>query len=189
MFAEKGKRGYLRGRKTKLAMIMLGLLLIIIGLVALGMWLNKGDRKNIYTVMAVLTVLPLANLLTTFIAVFPYKAPEEKEFSDLAGPGGCEHILTELAVTNAKLKTIYFPYVVVNEDQLFAYTKAVPAEGKKQEYIDAIEGYMAAGGCQATVHIYTEMTAFQRIAKQNQGQEPLTEKEKRVVHSLLTMAL
>lgn len=186
MFAEKGCRNYLKGKRIKYSLIITGLILVIVGFVVLGYVLN-GDTKNIYTIMAVLTALPFANLLTVLIASAPYKAPGEEEYMMIAGENKPECLLTELIITSSKLKSIYFPYIFINEDQVFAYTLKLPAD--KKEYEEYIEGLLAATGIQAKVHIYTEMTSFKRIAKQNSDRTEISNFEKRVAKGLLAVSM
>jgi hypothetical protein len=157
MFPEKGKRGYLRGKKIKNLLIALLLAAVILAFLLIGFFLN-GDTKNIYTIMAVLTALPFANLITVYIAVFPYSAPSQEEYDQVAAAAGEGLFETELAVTGANLKTLYLSYAFVAEGMILAYAPDKGVEPKKYE--DYISGMMASNGCQMHVKIFTQLTPF-----------------------------
>ncbi len=77
MKKERCEYGHIRETKRKnligtLTMIGIGLAIFI-----LGLCLNKFQYRNIFTIIAVLFVLPMARYLTTLIVVLPYHTPEE----------------------------------------------------------------------------------------------------------------
>ena len=63
--------------------IALFAVLIIIQLAARG-FTDSEAAKNVLTVMAVLTVLPMANIASPFLASFPYKTMDREKYEKYA---------------------------------------------------------------------------------------------------------
>lgn len=74
---ERCEYGHIRAEKRK--NLLGAVLMVVIGVIifVLGLCLNKFDKANIFTIIAVLFVLPMARYLTTWIVLLPYKTPEE----------------------------------------------------------------------------------------------------------------
>ena len=67
MFANhKGEFKYLKKQPVRTGLLTLILLLMCAGVFMIG-YINKGDAKNIFTVVAVLGMLPVAKLIVSFI--------------------------------------------------------------------------------------------------------------------------
>ena len=75
----KGDFGYLANMKKKNILICLGVTVLMAIVIGIGLWLNKGDIKNIYTVVGILFALPLARFLSVFLVVMPMKPMKEEE--------------------------------------------------------------------------------------------------------------
>lgn len=163
MFPEKGARGYLRGKKIKYLLIALLLAAVILAFLLIGFFIN-GNTKNIYTIMAILTALPFANLVTVYIAMFPYTAPQQEEYDKVAAVAGEGLFDTELAVTGTNLKTIYLAYVYVADGMVLAYSSTKNVEPKKYE--EYLSGMLAASGIQMHVKVFTQLSPFIRRVKE-----------------------
>ena len=75
----KGHYGYIRRRKKNLS-IKVGILAAgIIGLLVLG-YVTLGTKNNWLTIVAILTVLPTANLAVVLAALLPYKGRPMEEY-------------------------------------------------------------------------------------------------------------
>ena len=72
MKAKVGQYGFLK--KQKINYIVKIVICIVVGLIMYGVGLltNKGDSKNICTVLAILMALPLAKALTELVVIFPF---------------------------------------------------------------------------------------------------------------------
>ena len=82
---KKGEYGYRnsmrRGRVMKIAVLTL----FILAQLGARWFTDSTALKNILTVMAVITVIPAANLASPYIAVFPFKTPS-REFYESSLP-------------------------------------------------------------------------------------------------------
>ena len=85
----KGEFKYLKKQPIRTGLLTLILLLMCAGVFMIG-YINKGDAKNIFTVVAVLGMLPVAKLIVSFIMYIraeKYSCKEElkNEISEIAG--------------------------------------------------------------------------------------------------------
>lgn len=184
LFPAKGKRGYLKGKKLKNLLIVILFIGLIAGLMITGI-LITGNKKNIFTIMAILNVLPMAHFLTALIAAFPYKSPALDEYESVC-TGKEDAMLTEIIVTSPKLKAAELSYVCINDDNVYAYSPSLP--GSKKEYEEYIEGLLAVSKMNVSFHIYTELTAFKKVSKHSEGQK-LSRFEEDVYSSLKSVSM
>lgn len=63
---KKGEFKYLKKQPVRVGLIALVLLIMCAGVFMIG-YINKGDAKNIFTIVAVLGLLPVAKLIVSFI--------------------------------------------------------------------------------------------------------------------------
>ncbi len=157
MFPKKGNRGYIKGKKTKLMLIALLLVGVIIALVLIGIYIT-GDTGNIFSIMAVLTALPLANVITVYIAMFKFHAPPIEEYEKVFAAAGEDIFSTELIITGTNLKTIYIPYALVGKDMVLLYSPA--KDIKPEKYEEYISGMLAANGVQMKVKVFCDFAPF-----------------------------
>ena len=76
---EKGEYGYITKSK-KIDLIKMAIYIVIaLAIVVVGLLLNKMSIQNIFTVVAILFVLPWARVLVEFIMLFPYHTPDKAQ--------------------------------------------------------------------------------------------------------------
>lgn len=155
---KKGSYGYLKKKKTY--QIGLTCFLIIIGLIIyiIGYYLNNEQNNNVFTIIAVLMVLPAAKALTSFIAVAPFKTANLDKYKEVKSKIPGEAILlTDLVLTSAE-KIMNLDFLVLidnnvigvigkqNQDSNYIL-KYLNKELQKQEY-------------PCDVHIFNDYKAF-----------------------------
>ena len=72
MKVQRGEFGYIRTRKRRALTGTLLMAVIGIAVFVVGLLLNKMSNRNIFTVIAILFVLPGAKNLVALIVTFPY---------------------------------------------------------------------------------------------------------------------
>lgn len=80
---ERCEYGHIRAEKRKNLFWALLMVAIGIAIFLLGLCLNKFDKRNIFTVAAVMFVLPMARYLTMWIVLLPYRTPERTLFEQV----------------------------------------------------------------------------------------------------------
>lgn len=129
---KKGHYGYLNRRKKRLTLEVGIILFGIIVLIALGIY-STGTRKNLLTVAAVVSALPLANQLVVLIAAFKYKSRPKDEYDKVAAVVGTGILDTELIITSKTDKAIEINYACVHEKGVFCYSADKSLDTKKAE--------------------------------------------------------
>lgn len=160
----KGLPGYFKRRKLfQLALI----LFLIIGMVVFYVtgYIKFGSAKNLFTVMAILLALPLSKVTVILIAVFPYKSTDPEAFKKYTEQLQFGQFMTELAITNPNLPTLWAVYTFVHDRDVILLSKdrkgqkTDTATLKKQE--EFIAGILAASGYQVNVKAFSAEDKFQ----------------------------
>lgn len=136
MKTERGEYGYLNQRKKRalfhtLLMIGIGMAVFLIGLL-----LNKMEASNIFTIAAVLMVLPAAKSLVAVIVLFPYQETkkEEKERLDTYAKEG-DVIFYDVVFTSSE-KVMHLNQIYVTDHQLIGISL------RKKDNIKAAKEYL-----------------------------------------------
>ena len=69
---EKGSFEYIKKKKKRKIIMVVAIIVIAAAIFGIGLLLNKMSRANIFTVLAILCVLPWAKQLVALIVLFPY---------------------------------------------------------------------------------------------------------------------
>lgn len=80
---ERCEYGRINAEKRKNIIGALGMVAIGVAIFVLGLCLNKFEKTNIFTVVAVLFVLPMARCLTTVIVLLKYKTPDKSLYEQV----------------------------------------------------------------------------------------------------------
>ena len=132
---KKGHHGYIKRKKRLLLGEVLGLLIGIIGLVVIGV-VTTGSRKNLLTVVAMVSVIPMVNQLVILIALWKYQPCPDKEYEQVASIVGKGILDTELVITSKTDKSILLDYACIHEKGVFCYcSDKNVSEKKTAEYI------------------------------------------------------
>ncbi|RGY99397.1 O-linked GlcNAc transferase-like protein [Clostridium sp. AM58-1XD] len=134
----KGEYGYRTShRKMQLCMVAFGAVMILIQLGARG-FTDNSSVKNILTVMAVLSVLPTANVASPLLAAWRYKTPPEAFYSRVHAYEEHFMILYELIITS-KEAMMPMDAVIVHPTGIYCYCTSERADAKKgEEYLNGM---------------------------------------------------
>jgi hypothetical protein len=139
---EKGTYGYIhRQKKRKITGIVL-IFFLAVGIYLAGLFLNKMEQANIFTVFAILCVLPWAKQVVGLVVLFPYHSVSGERYEKMQKQVVCrketEKLYADLVITS--------PDKVMNLDFLFLGTGYVVAlVGKKGQDISYIRQYLSHG--------------------------------------------
>ncbi len=112
-----GYRSYLR--KSQIIKVAIGAAAILLQLAARALTGNQA-AKNILTVMAILSVLPTANVASPMLAAWKWKTPSEDFHRALAAYEDKGIVLYELIVTTRE-QVLPFDGILVHPMGVFAY--------------------------------------------------------------------
>lgn len=148
-----------RLKRTNILMA-LAILAFIIFLVAFGIF-KSGSRKNIYTIMAILSVLPFAKLCSILSTLLPYQSiplAQAQELQELTAD-----LQVVFDVIFATEKAVYpIDCMVIEEGMALVYS---PVEGKKKEGLQkALRSFFRDQGyAQFAVKIESDFTQFKKM--------------------------
>lgn len=153
----KGHHGYIRARKRTLS-IMVGILTAgIIGLVLLG-YLTLGTKNNWLTIVAILSVLPTANLAVVLFALLPYRGRPKEEYDQVAAIVGDGVLDTEMIITSKTDKNMEIDYAYFHEEGIFCYTVNKAMDVKRTE--EYLKTMLKNNELTSNVKVFTEWKAF-----------------------------
>lgn len=157
-----GHRGYLKQRKLGLFIRALILATGVFLLVLTG-YLVVHTVRNWFTIVGLVTAIPLAMQLATLFSILPYKEPDQTLYDEVRDAVGNGVFDTELLVANKDGKSYYFPYVYFHTTGIFAYlpeNKQDPV--KASEYI---RNYLRLHEADQELIVYQDYDLFLRGLK------------------------
>lgn len=139
MGAKRGEFGYIRAKKKKTVLLTVIYAAIAVGVFVLGLVLNHMSRQNIFTVIAVLGVLPTVKQIVGFIVVFPYTSVSKEQYDTVckAAPEGML-VMADLVITSSE-KIMHLDYLVVGNKQVIALL------GNGRQEIAYVRDYLTKG--------------------------------------------
>lgn len=177
MTKERCEYGHIREVKRKNLIGMLTMIRIGLGVFILGLCLNKFQYRNIFTIVAVLFVLPMARYLTTLIVLLPYYTPEEalyRKVKDVMPEGS---VLFSDYVFTSRERAMGMHFFVLTGNELVGLL----ASEKEKE--DTILQYLSEGmklrGIPGKVKLYKEEGRFleelKKIPEATRSEEEMEE--------------
>ncbi|ETO95275.1 hypothetical protein HMPREF1495_2263 [Lachnoanaerobaculum sp. MSX33] len=156
MTKKKGEYGYRKYFKIKNGLII-GFFVFIILLLFISSKITKNaDISRILLVSSILTVLPMANLLSPFLVVFKYKSFEYEKIKEYLDD---KHFLFDIILT-MKEQVMPLDIIYINEERIFGILSNKADKSKTEEFI---KERMKIGGINVSVKIcdsFSEMKKF-----------------------------
>ncbi len=157
MKKKKGEYGYRNTRRRiQLLEILFGAAMIAAQLLARNLT-DSQAVKNVLTLMAILSVLPTANVAAPFLAAARYATPPEefhRRAEEFAGKG---ILLYDLVVTT-KEQILPLDAVLVHSCGIFAYCSRPDTDEKKAE--KAVGELLRTGNVKESIRIIKEERTF-----------------------------
>ena len=109
---KKGQAGYIKNRKIQEFIYVLSFLLIGIIIFMTGyLWLKV--RANVFTVLAILMAIPLAQHLVSFLIIFPYKSIETEQYNEIEKIRDGKDILWTDCIITSLDKVMSLDYIII----------------------------------------------------------------------------
>lgn len=133
---KKGTYRYIHAKKTFQIILTITLLIIAIAIYIVGYYLNDEQKNNVFTIIAVLIVLPASKAFTSFVVVAPFKSVTSVKYKEV-GSHITSHsiLLTDLVLTSTE-KVMNLDFLVITEDNVIGVI------GKQNQDINYIESYL-----------------------------------------------
>lgn len=185
MKIKRGEHGYIKSKKRKALFGTIAIAAIAIIIFLVGFFLNDMSNRNIFTVIAVLGVLPGAKQLIAFIVTFPYKTTSVEKYEKAKNAlGEGMELYSDLVITSPE-KIMHLDLAVVGNKQVICLL----GEGKQE--IGYVRKYLTTGvhnwGTSYKVKVVdSEKTFIGEISKVETVEVDETE-QKRVKSYLLSL--
>lgn len=186
MKKEKGQYGYRNSRRRMRLMITVVLVAAILAQLA-GRYLTDDQAaKNILTVMAILTVLPMANMASPLLASWKYRTPPAEFYEKMKPYEEKCTILYDLILTT-KEYVLPMDAIAVHSHGIYAFCTAGRLDVGKAE--KSLNMQFAAGGSGRKIRIIPdEKSFFRRLdslkPEENQEKENSAEYELSLLKSM-----
>ena len=132
---ERGEYGYLKYKKTVLTLGFFGVLIASLLIFVVGYILNKGQIANLFSIVAVLGVLPGAKFLVLLIVLLPHRSMGEEEKALLDGLLKENDVIFYDAVFTSKERPMHLDAVIVTGHQIIGYSTC------EKDRLDRTEDY------------------------------------------------
>ncbi len=132
MKANKGQPGYIAAqRKRKLVRTIL-LFVLVFAVFSIGLYLNGGERKNIFSIIAAVLCIPAAMSATGTIVLYTLHPGDREIRQTAAKVGNGIKVLYELYVTTRE-KSLLIDAAALTNDAILAFSSAPNASVAKTD--------------------------------------------------------
>ncbi len=144
---QKGDAGYIQKRKKRAWIMSFVILLIALAIFGVGLLMNDMSKTNIFTVFAILCVLPWAKQVVALVVVFPYHSVTAGRY-EKARKAVPEYmtLYSDLVITSPD-KIMHLDLAAVGSGQVIALIgdKKMPFAGEQKQDIGYIRQYLTKG--------------------------------------------
>lgn len=180
---KKFEKGYLTQRKSKLWFNIILNLIFAIAIFILGLFLNKMQARNIFSVIAMLFILPIARSLSILVVLVGNKELLESELAPIEENIKGKGLLLYSPVFTSKEKSMYLDLIALFDGRVVGFLKkSTDAKKilKRKDNIEAAKAYIDTHlknqGRGETIVIYEDAEKFMRAFPDKSLSEE-TEKE------------
>jgi len=188
---EKGKYGYIKDQKYRRTLKTICLFLIPIAIFLVGFVLNQGDRRNIYTIIAIVGVIPAAMAAVSMIMMYLRKPISESLYNEIKSEAGQATMLYELYLTTEK-NSMFLDAVLLYGTSVVAYCDREMPVDKVNKMQVHIKNCMKIEGIDSSVKIFdihSKKSFFERLASARKATARDYSLESRMKNVMLVLAL
>lgn len=182
---EKGQYGYINHRK-KTQLIITGICFLVVFIVFFtGLIINNWDRNNIYTVAAIVLVLPSAKFAVSYLIVCNYKTPDKKVYNEITENVSNLCILSDCAIA-CKDKRAYVEFAIITDSCIYCYSNT---KIDTKYFEDNVAEFIKSCGDTVNVKLIRELDVFINRIKSLNNVEMKENKIERVKKDFLILVL
>ena len=175
--SKRGEFNYIKTRKQRIIFMAVLIVLIALVIFGIGLLLNKMDKANVFTVVAVCCVLPWAKQIVALVVLFPYHSVSQERYEKVekAVPENVT-LYTDLVITSTE-KVMNLDFAVVG------YGRVIGLLGKEGQDMKYIRQYLSQGVSNCSdykVKLVNSEKAFLTEIANLSEKEILPEEEERV---------
>ena len=160
---ERCEYGRIRWEKQRLFIRVLIMIAIGVAVFVLGLFLNKFEKRNIFTVAAILFVLPMARYLATFLIMLPHKTPGRDLYEQVKTvvPKG-SILLSDYLFTSSE-RAMGLSFLVLTGHELIGLVER--DKEKTEKIMEFLSGELKKRGISGKVVLYEDANRFAEALK------------------------
>ena len=135
----KGQPGYISEQRKRRLFRTILLFVLVFAIFGLGLYLNGGDRKNVFSIIAAVLCIPAAMSATGTIVLWTLRPSSQLIQPETEACHGSVTLLYELYITTRD-KSLLLDVVALSHDRILAYASAKNASAAKA----GLENYLKA---------------------------------------------
>ncbi len=174
---ERCEYGRINAEKRKNLIGVLCMVAIGVAIFILGLCLNKFEKTNIFTVVAVLFVLPMARYLTTVIVLLPYKTQEKGLYEQVKEAMPKHSVLLSDYVFTSGERAMGMSFFVLTGNELIGL--AMSEKEKTEKMTEYLMAELKRRQIPGKVTVYKEkdkfFSALKRIEKATRNEAEMQE--------------
>ena len=171
---EKCEYGYLNWQKRRQLLAVVIQCLISATIFMIGYLLNDNSKNNIFTVLAVLLVLPMAKHLVEVIILLPYRTPPATLYEAVMKTARADAFVFSDYVFTSQEKVMYLSSMVVQGKEIIGLI------GREKENVAYIKSYLERSMKQRSLP-YQVIICTEEAAYLKKIQETVSEPEEEAV--------
>ncbi len=156
---KKGNYGYIRSQKIIRFLRSLAALALPMAFFIVGLILNKGDRKSIYTLVAVVGCIPACMSITGMLMMWMRKPMEEALYREISSRAGDLTMAYELYLTTYE-KNLFLDAAAICGEHVACYTHEKREHWELTAMQKHMESTLLNNGYKADVKIFDQKKAF-----------------------------
>lgn len=117
---QKGEYGYIKSKKTRQILTTAAIFLMAFTVFIVSYIVSGHTKKNVGTVLAIVTMLPACKALVGTILIFPYRTLEASIYDKIAGMDTGAILLYDLVLTSEQ-KPMWVSVAAVGDDRVYMY--------------------------------------------------------------------
>ena len=133
---EKCEYGYLNWQKRRQLLAVIVQILIAAAIFSIGYVLNDNSKNNVFTIVAVLLVLPMAKHLVEVIILLPYRTPSAELYETVMNTARPDAFVFSDYVFTSQEKIMYLSSMVVQGNEIIGLI------GREKENVSYIKSYL-----------------------------------------------
>lgn len=156
---KKGNYGYIQSQKMIRLLRSVACLILPLGFFITGMILNHGDRKSIYTLVAVVGCIPACMAITSMLMMWMRKPMEEALYKEISEKAGNLTMAYELFLTTYE-KNMFLDAVAICGEHVVCYTHENKGNMEVVAMQKHVETIVRNNGYKVDVKIFEQKKAF-----------------------------
>lgn len=156
---KKGNYGYIKSQKILRLLKSLACLALPMAFYIAGLILNGGDRKSIYTVIAIVGCIPACMAITSMLMMWMRKPMEEDLYQEISSRAGNLTMAYELYLTTYE-KNLFLDAVAICGQHAACYTHETREHWELVAMQKHVADILQKNGYKTEVKIFDQKKAF-----------------------------